>query len=113
MSGRRGYLLIALLGVLVLAAGYTLLWKPRADDLATVRSENEDLTFDLDAARTAMTATPPRGWNRPAFGSTRTTFSTPGTFKAPLSSSAFTVPPNTTAMTAAIHPACRVAPNTA
>ena len=44
MTKRPNPVLLAVLGVVVLLAAYMLLWKPRADDISSARSDRDELT---------------------------------------------------------------------
>ena len=58
MRSRPSPVLLAVFGLVVLIAAYLLLWKPRADDITTVRSEHDSLVQDLTAVR-AIADSPP------------------------------------------------------
>jgi len=59
MTKRPNPVLLAVLGVAVLLAAYMLLWKPRADDIASARSERDELTSELALVRASTRHTPP------------------------------------------------------
>jgi Tfp pilus assembly protein PilO len=52
-------MLLAALGVVVLLAAYMLLWKPRADDIASAHSERDALASELALVRASTSRTPP------------------------------------------------------
>jgi len=58
MKTRPSPVLLAVLGLVVLIAAYMLLWKPRANDIASVRSERDSMAQDLAAVQ-AVAAGPP------------------------------------------------------
>jgi Tfp pilus assembly protein PilO len=57
MKARPSPVLLAVLGVVVLLAAYFLLWKPRADDIASVRAERDDMRQELAFLRATATGT--------------------------------------------------------
>ncbi len=59
MTKRPNPVLLAVLGVAVLLAAYLLLWKPRADDIATAQGERDELVSELALVRANTPRTPP------------------------------------------------------
>jgi Tfp pilus assembly protein PilO len=59
MTKRPNPVLLAALGVMVLLAAYMLLWKPRADDIDSARSERDELASELALVRASTSRTPP------------------------------------------------------
>jgi Tfp pilus assembly protein PilO len=59
MTKRPNPLLLAVLGVAVLLGAYMLLWKPRADDIASARSDRDELASELALARASTPRTTP------------------------------------------------------
>jgi len=59
VKNRTNPLLFGVLGLVVLIGAYVLLWKPRADDISSVRSERDAMAQDLTAMRAIAAAPPP------------------------------------------------------
>jgi Tfp pilus assembly protein PilO len=59
MTKRPNPVLLAVLGVAVLLGAYLLIWKPRADDIASARSDRDELASELAFARASTPHTPP------------------------------------------------------
>jgi Tfp pilus assembly protein PilO len=57
MKNRSGPRLLAVFGLVVLLGAYMLLWKPRADDVASVHSERDALTHELTVLQAVGTGT--------------------------------------------------------